>query len=551
MADKKPQPSAKQGLFDRIKDAFRPIINATYNYNSGGSYRTIITSGYNGEKNYGEAGPIRDYWLDYDALRARSWQAFLESEIAKTVLNKFNIWVVDKGLKLQTAPIREVLLDEGVELDTELFNEKTERRWEVWSKNKFSTWSNMANLNALAQQAHLNTIVGGDVLVVLRVVNDYPTVELIDGAHLCSPMYGNDRNANQLSNGNYVRNGIEMNERGEHIAYYVRTYLDGTNSFEDKRIEAKNAASGLTQAYLVYGDKHRINNHRGIPLIATVIETMKKMERYKEATLGTAEEQAKISYQITHDMHSTGENPIQSHITKAFDVEGNIDFPADINGTQLADRVAATTNKQAINMPIGAKVQPLAENKRELYFKDFYDKNIDIVCACVGIPPNVAMSIYNDSFSASRAATKDWEHTLTVERDKFSRQFYQPIYEMFLHIEVLKSKIPAPMYLKMYYEKNLIGLGAYRNARFTGPLFPHIDPVKEVNAERLKLGELGANIPLTTVEAATEFLNSGDSDSNMEQFSKELEYARQLKLEVVQPNTAPPSAEKAQPPVNN
>lgn len=547
MADKKPQP--RQGLFERIKDAFRPIINATYSYNGGGSYRTIMTSGYNGEKNYGEAGPIRDYWLDYDALRARSWQAFLESEIAKTVLNKFNIWVVDKGLKLQTAPVREVLLDEGVDLDTELFNEKTERRWEVWSKNKFSAWSNMSSLNTLAQQAHLNAIVGGDVLVVLRVVDNYPTVELIDGAHLYSPMYGNDRNANVLGNGNYIRNGIEMDARGKHIAYYVQTYLDGVNDLKTERIPAKNAASGLTQAYLVYGNKHRLDNHRGIPLIATVIETMKKMERYKEATLGTAEEQAKIAYQITHDMHSTGENPIQSHITKAFDVQGNIDFPTDINGTQLADRVAATTNKQAINMPIGSKVMPLAENKRELYFKDFYDKNIDIVCACVGIPPNVAMSIYNDSFSASRAATKDWEHTLIVERDKFSTQFYQPIYEMFLHIEVLKSKIPAPMYLKLYYENNLIGLGAYRNARFTGPLFPHIDPVKEVNAERLKLGELAANIPLTTVEAATEFLNSGDSDSNMEQFSKELQYARQLKLEVVPPTTAPPSAE--QQPTNN
>jgi capsid protein len=71
---------------------------------------------------------------------------------------------------------------------------------------------------------------------------------------------------------------------------------------------------------------------------------------------------------------------------------------------------------------------------------------------------------------------------------------------------------------------------SYTKARFTGPHFPHIDPVKEVNAERLKLGEKGANIPLTTVEQATENLGAGDSDSNIEQFTDEYENAKKLGL---------------------
>ena len=75
---------------------------------------------------------------------------------------------------------------------------------------------------------------------------------------------------------------------------------------------------------------------------------------------------------------------------------------------------------------------------------------------------------------------------------------------------------------------------AYSNARFTGPLFPHIDPLKEVKAEREKLGTLAAHIPLTTVEAATEFLMSGDSDSNAYQFAEELKQAKELGLEAVE-----------------
>jgi len=46
---------------------------------------------YDGEKNLGEIGPIKDYHMDYPALRARSWQSYIESEISQIVLNKFNL----------------------------------------------------------------------------------------------------------------------------------------------------------------------------------------------------------------------------------------------------------------------------------------------------------------------------------------------------------------------------------------------------------------------------------------------------------------------------
>ena len=78
------------------------------------------------------------------------------------------------------------------------------------------------------------------------------------------------------------------------------------------------------------------------------------------------------------------------------------------------------------------------------------------------------------------------------------------------------------------YGLALGALALTRNARFTGPMFPHIDPLKEVNAERAKLGDLAKDIPLTTVEAATEALNGGDSASNLEQFIEELKSAKPL-----------------------
>lgn len=473
---------------------------------AGGSYRHLYSQSFDGEKNLGEIGPIKDYVIDYEALRLRSWQSYLESEITQTVMNKFTLWMISKGLKLQAEPSEEALASEGVALDIEAFNRRVESRFALWARSRFSDYCRNSNLNNIAKEAFKNAKIGGDVLVVLRYEGDNLNVQLIDGAHVCSPYFMQQN----------IKNGIEVNDRGEHVAYHVRM-----KDLTWRRIPAVSKTTGLRMAFMVYGNRYRLDNNRGLPLIATSLETLKKLERYKEATVGSAEERQKIVMQIVHQQFSTGEDPFVKNLAHAFDADQNDNLPKDINGDDLANRVAATTNKSVYNMPVGAEMRAL-ESKNELYFKEFYSTNSDIICAAVGIPPNVAFSIYNDSFSASRAATKDWEHTIMVDRDDFSNQFYQPIYEMWLHTEILKRKIEAPGYLSAAASGNTMVLEAYRSARFTGAMFPHIDPEKEVRAERLKLGGLAANIPLTTVERATEVLNAGDSNSNMAQFTEEL-----------------------------
>jgi len=506
-----------------------------------GQYRTLFTQSWNGEKNLGEIGPIKELSPDYEALRLRSWQSYLESEITQTVLNKFSTWVVGKGLKLQCEPVDEVLISEGIkELDSEKFCDAVETRFQLFTKSKTSDYSGMRNLKYLAKKAFINAKVGGDVLVILRYEKEMMNVQLVDGSHIISPLYGNEFFPQVLANGNRIVNGIELSPSNEHIAYYVRK---PGMAFETTRVPCKGEQSGLTMAFLVYGMDYRIDNVRGIPLISVVLETLKKLERYKEATVGSAEERQKIVLQIVHELGGTGESPLTKQLAIAHDMDASLNeqLPTTIEGNQLADRVAASTNKQTYNLPNGAEMKQV-ESKNELYFKDFYGVNIDLVCSALCIPPEVAMSKYNSNFSASRAALKDWEHTLSVIRDDFASQFYQPIFDFWLEIEILKNKITAPGYILARAQNNYMVLEAYRNTRWVGAPVPHIDPLKEVMAERLKLGDTGASLPLTTVEAATETLNGGDSDSNMEQYAEELENSKKLKIIPIAPPIAPKPA---------
>jgi capsid protein len=534
---------AKKNIFERLKSKFQSNRNSKKTPKSdfgGGSYvsQGSFVVSFNGEKNLGEIGPIRNYVLDYGALRLRSWQSYLESEITQTVINRFCTWVVGKGLKLQAEPSQDVLKEEGITMSAQEFSKSVESRFNLFCQSPESDFSGMENIDMYAYTAFKNAIVGGDVLVVLRYVDNKVTMQLIDGAHIQSPGYGNDYWPQILPNGNKIINGIEMDKSGKHVRYYVRK-----EDLSFVEIEAFGKESGLQMAFLVYGLRYRLNNYRGIPLVSTVLETLKKMERYKEATVGSAEERQKITFQVVHQQYSTGSNPLLQQMAKAYDADArNADLPTTEEGKQLADKVAATTNKATFNMPVGAELKGL-DSKNELYFKDFYSVNIDLICAALGIPPEVAMSKYDSNFSASRAALKDWEHTLNVARKSFAYMYYRPIYNFWLEVQILKNKVQAPGYLQARYAGNSEVLNAYRKARFVGAPVPHIDPEKEVKAERLKLGLSAANIPLTTVEAATESLNGGESDANMEQYANEYKKAETLGIVRNVSSVAPPSGQ--------
>ena len=446
-------------------------------------YERQLFSIYDGEKNSGELGALVKYELDYNGLRLRSWESYLSSEITQTVVKRFSIWVIGSGLKLQSEPIKNILEENKIQVPPAL-TKSIESRFRIFCNSKKTDYSEIKNLHQIANTAYINSIVGGDVLVVLRLEKLKINVQLIDGSTIVQP-YWTKHIAEAAKRGNKIKNGIEYDKRGRTVAFYVKTA-----PFEVERVLARNPKTGREVAFMVYGLEYRISDNRGLPLFSAVLETLKKLDRYKEAVVGSAEERAKIPYVIEHGIGSTGENPMISKIAKSFDIDGD-ELPHDINGVQLQQNVAATMNKTVVNLPQDSSLKSL-ESKQEINYNDFYSPNVNSICATIGMPPEVALSKYDSNFSSARAALKDWEHTLNVSRKNFASQFYDKIYEYWLDIEILKQNIQAEGYLNALAKGDDIILDAYRNSRFVGANVPHIDPVKEVTAERLKLGKTGS-----------------------------------------------------------
>jgi len=488
-----------------------------------GGYSNTLFNIYDGEKNTGELGLPVHYHLDYTSLRNRSWSSYLDNEITQTIIKKYVLWIIGGGLKLQSEPISDFIKSSGESaFDQSTFSMNVETRFSIYCNSKKPDYQGLKTLNQIAKTVYLSSIIGGDCLVIQRVdKSGNLSIQLIDGANVMSPFI----NPALEGPGNKIINGIETNKKGEHVAYWVKQ-----KDLTFKRIKAKGTKSGQQMAFMVYGLRYRIHDNRGIPLISTVLETISKIDRYKEAAVSSAEERAKIVYQIIHKEFSTGENPLQGTMAKAFDRGAEEKIPRDVQGQILANEVAVTTNKQTFNLPIGSELKAV-DSLSELYFEGFYSTNVHAICSTIGIPPEVALSKYDSNFSASRAALKDWEHTINIERKRFSEEFYKNIYNFWLNLQIVNLKIQAPGYLNSFMSGDWEMVEAYQNCRFVGANVPHIDPMKEVQAERAKLGESGKNIPLTTAEAATEALNGGDFKSNLAQYTQELDSTNELNIQ--------------------
>jgi capsid protein len=525
----------------------RVIPMPSADYFSYPPFRTNVrTYSYNGEVNLGEAGPIIDYRPDFVGLRMRSWQAMLESDKANIGINALVKHVIGKGLKPQAEPNETILEDEGIKLDKKKFCKSVEARFNLFMNSKSADYAGMHTGHELNRVKEKNALVGGDVLTILRYKDGKETIQLIDGEHVMSPFYGTEWYPQELPDGHRLVDGIEIDKAGRHIAFYVRTYyvsgeMKDIFAYRFDRILAYGTDSGMQMAWMYYGNEYRINNVRGMPIIAACIEKLKQMEEYSTATLNQAKEAAKVNYQVVHDKESEGETPFSNGLVSAYSIDqpinSNASLPITDDGVQMNNKVNVTGIGDAYNNPIGAKIEML-KNENPLYFKDFMQTHANDFFAVINVPPNVAMGLYTDSYSASRASVMDWLNTLIIKRDNCRVGWLQMVYNFWLEIQIYKNKIQAPGYIKARLEENREVIEAYQCIRFVGVNPPHIDPKAEAEAARVILGPALQNAPLDDVESVTERLGGGNSWENFVQAAEELEQVNKLGLK------APPIEQK-------
>lgn len=505
-------------------------VDATFRSNIGFD-NPIIEDDFDGEKTPGELGAVLDTIPDYEKLRLRSYDAHLKTDLIRIMTGKFFKALIGSGLKLQSEPVENVLKMNGINISSEeliTLRKNIESSFNLFATSTHSDYNEQVNLHDNANMCYKDAFLGGDCLYIIRVTKKGINLQVIDGSFIKQPC-DNDAILKDKSKDGLVIDGVEVNEKGSHIAYYVHSKTVGNQDKWD-RVECKDK-KGRVVSKLVYGDKHRMSNLRGVPRTASILQKTNVLDRYTEATTQKREQSANVLYTIEHDEHSTGENPVKPPGNSRLDYKTqNTEEDTYKMANNTANRVQQSSSNTTINMPRGAKLKAFEGGENQSDYEGFSKTVFMYLCASIEIPYEVALQAYNSNYSASRAAINAWEQILSIVREKFARDFYGPVYKMYFDYMVLSEKITAPGYLEAMRNGDWMVTEAYTNSRWVGQKTPHIDPLKEMKA----IGEM-IDKDLIPREQATEMMNLGDWNENYKKIEEEKKVLP--KEPVIEPNT--------------
>jgi len=492
----------------------------SYSFSGFQSNAPVYQFSYDGTDETCLGKPIKDYTVDHRALAMRSLQAYYDSDLVQMVINNDLRWVIGSGLNLKSTPNKTVLNQYGIDLNSKEFSNLSENFFKVVKKSKNSTYSQNENLDQLFYAARLEKLLVGDGIYIYRIKNGTVTAQFISGLNIWCHK--------KEHNGNRIVHGVEIDATGKHVAYWVKV----RNKYEAKRLPAY-TSNGLQLIYMGYASKYRIDDVRGMPLLSALLQISEDVTDYRKATVGSAKERENIPFTIEHGDKSTGEDPMKQGLLEkaakmglATDkiIPGYNGYAAPV---ETANNIATTSKKTVYNLPIDSQMKVL-DVKNNLYFKEFFRENFGIMCAAAGgQPPEIVLQKFEGSFSSSRMGAAIWNSNknFLIEQEVVSS--YRPYVNIQNEVFARTGVIKDSNYLKALNENWITKEAANRN-QFVGRPMPHVDPVKEIKAERAALGEMFDKVPLTTPEDVTERMGYKDYDNSILKATEDFKLASTL-----------------------
>jgi len=305
-----------------------------------------------------------------------------------------------------------------------------------------------------------------------------------------SPAY----TAGRLSNGNRIVHGVEIDDAGRHIAYYVRkTAADNPFGIKSERIEAYGPRTGRRMAWLVYGCDKRLDAVRGEPLLAIVLQSLREIDRYRDSTQRKADIAARLVGYIEKAEDKPGTRPMTRGASKR--VQETV---TDESGTRVHNATEMLPGFWIDELQQGEKPHIVKSDGTDEKFGEFEAAIINGVMWATEMPPEIGRLSFNSNYSASQAAINEFKMYLNVARQNHAEQMTEPVYAEWLLSMALLQRIEAPGFLD-----------AWRNVRdrelflawiasdWSGQIKPAVDVSKLVKGYR-ELIDLG----LTTRRSA-------------------------------------------------
>ena len=238
-------------------------------------------------------------------LRQRSRDLYMGVPIATGAVKTMRTNVVGRGLLLKPTVDAEVLkmtAEQAQQMEKEIT-----REWALWADSPDCDMARIDNFYELQQLTFLNWLASGDTLVLLpikkRTNQPYDLrVQLVEADRLSSP-----NNFDTFDN--QIVGGVEVDNDGEVVAYHFSKHhpLSYANErIEWQRVEAYGKKTGRKNVLHIMC-RERIDQRRGVPFLAPVIEALKQLGRYTDAELIAAVISGLFTIFIEKESNENGE----------------------------------------------------------------------------------------------------------------------------------------------------------------------------------------------------------------------------------------------------
>lgn len=460
-----------------------------------------LGSQYNGQANWNPTLNSEMLFLknNFEKMISRSRDLHRNSPLAKKFVSMsvINILGAD-GFKHQSKCVdfinNEYVLDDKA-------NFIIESNYKEWQKKENCDITENLNHNEQIEVMLKSLITDGEIFYLK--IKETPTLENKYGfkIQILDPQRVDIKYDENLRNGNYIRNGVEIDKFGKVIAYHLREYDAGLSSFgtytDSKRVRLLKG-----DAELVF-EKVFPEQLRGLPCFHAVGKFIKELEDYNDATMAAAKMGASLSVYL--EKTETAKN-------------GDFADQEDDGSFYLKKE-----NTEILSMPPGFKVNAFQGNYPSEVYQIYTKRMIQLISSGLNVSP---LFLGNDTedvnYSTSRTILAD-EHENWKKKQKFMiDNILTPIFLSFLKHALLHNTLQNDYNIKL----DAVRFNKYKEHKFYGRTWVEHDPTKDGESKIL----LEKNNLLTKTEICNQ--NGKDYEDILRTKAKEKELEKKYGIAV-------------------
>lgn len=447
-------------------------------------------------------------------LRARSRDAGRNYPIARAALQRSRTAIVGTGLVCRPSVDHETL---GITAhEGEGYNRILRTEFERWAENPLECdFEGDQDFYGLQGLTLLSAMSSGDVLALTparrRSGGSFDLkLQLVEADRVSNPDDGGDSPE--------LVEGVRIVD-SEAVGYHVRSTHPGDRLSsaipEWRYYPAYGVETGRRRAILVWNDKERPGQVRGVPFLAPILEPLKQLERFSGAELMAAVLSAMITVFIERTGDETDENgsPIGAF------AEGAL-LPG-----QAAPAVPqlALGNGAILDLAPGESANAFNPSRPNANFDPFFMAILKQIGAAIEIPLDVLLLQFNSSYSAARAAMLEAWRMFMGRRWMLTTQFCQPVYGLVVDELVASGRVRLPGYADPARRH------AWTRALWMGPARGSMDEEKEARAAKTRI-EIG----VSNEAMETAAMNGEDWSTVIQQRAREIAYRKDLGITTAQ-----------------